>query len=169
MSAANLQPSNDPAERVPMQPREILRLLETTPLLGEMSTRERAVLAEVAEVVRCARDVELFGVGQEVRWWYLILNGRVAEAVRAPDGTWQSVRDAAAGECIGLDAVISGQPATVQATCVAACSFVRINAPNFNALLRGPGPASVKFQLAMQEALGTDLRAALTEMVRLAV
>ena len=29
--------------------------------------------------------------GQDVRWWYLILNGSVLEAVRAPDGTTLTV------------------------------------------------------------------------------
>ena len=156
---------HDPTAPVAMQPREILRLLETVPLLADMTTRERAVLAEMAEVTRCARDVVLLSPGQEVRWWYLILNGTVLESVRAPDGTWPAVREAGAGECMGLDAVLLSQPATVQATSVTPCSFVRVRANDFQALLRGTSPTSVKLAAAMHQALAQDLRAATKAMM----
>lgn len=160
-------PIPDPTERVMMAANEILRLLETVPMLAEMATRERAALAEVAEVVRCARDVQLFGVGQEVRWWYLVLNGQVQECVRAPDGSWQPVREVAAGNCFGLDAVLSNSPAATQATTLSASSFVRVNAGALQNLLRGSGAASVKLTVALNESLGQDLRAATITLAEL--
>lgn len=162
-------PPHDPTALVPLQPREILRLLETVPLLADMSTRERSVLADMAEVVRCTRDVVLFAAGQDVRWWYLILNGSVLEAVRAPDGTWQPVREAGAGECLALDVVFSGLPANVQATSLAPCSLVRVAAQDFKTLVHGTTPASVKLMAAMHEALAQDLRAATKAMIALQV
>ncbi len=154
-------------ERIALQPREILRLLETVPLLADMAIRERAVLAEVAEVVRCARDVELFGVGQDVRWWYLVLTGRVEESVRAPDGTWQVVREATTGQSVGLDSTVSGMPSATQVTAVMVTSFVRVPVLDLNRLLRGTGPVSIKLQAALNEELGRDLRAATLAMVEL--
>ena len=59
------RPHHDPTAPVAMQPREILRLLETVPLLAEMTTRERSVIADMAEVTRCARDVVLFRRGRK--------------------------------------------------------------------------------------------------------
>lgn len=162
-----IQPTHDPMERIPLQAREVLRLLETVPLLGDMATRERAVLAEVAEVVRCVTDVELFGIGQEVRWWYLVLNGRVEETVGAPDGTRQVVREATAGQSVGLDSVLSGMASATQVTSVMTSSFVRVPVPDLLRLLRGTGPVSIKLQTALNEELGRDLRAATLAMVDL--
>ena len=146
-----------------------MRLLETVPLLDEMATRERAVLAEAAEVVRCARDVQLFGVGQAVRWWYLLLNGAVEEAVRAPDGSWPVVRQVVAGQCVGLDSVLSGAPSATQATSVAVCAFVRMPVLDLHRILRGTGPVSVKLQVALNQELGRDLRAATAAMIALSL
>ena len=156
---------HDALEHVNMQPREVLRLLETVPLLGDLATRDRAVIAERGEVVRCAPDVQLFGVGQEVRWWYLLLNGRVEETVRAPDGSWPTVREVTAGHSIGLDSILTGMPAATQVSSVANCSFVRVPAADTLRLLRGNGPASIKLQAALNEEIGQDLRAATLAMV----
>ncbi len=153
--------------RLGLQPREILRLLETVPLLDDMATRERAVLAEVAEVVRCAANVQLFDADEDVRWWYLVLNGRVEETVRAPDGAWPVVREVDAGQCVGLDSVLSGSPSATRATAVMVSSFVRIPVPELHRLLRGTGPIAIKLQTALNEELGRDVRAATLAMIDL--
>ncbi len=160
-----IQSIHDPMERLPLEPREILRLLETVPLLSEMATRERAVLAEVAEVVRCARDVQLCGVGEDMRWWYLVLTGRVDETVHAPDGTWPVVREVVGGQCVALDGVLSGTPCATQVTAVMASTFVRIPVLDLHRLMRGAGPVSVKLLALLQQELGRDLRAATLAMI----
>lgn len=160
-------PAHDSMERVNLQPREVLRLLETVPLLGDLATRDRAVIAERGEVVRCGADVQLFGVGQEVRWWDLLLNGRVEELVRAPDGSWPRVREVTAGHSIGLDSILTGTTAGTQVSSVSSCSFVRVPAADTLRLLRGNGPASIKLQAALNEEIGQDLRAATLAMVDL--
>ncbi len=160
-----IAPSHDPFERLTLDPREILRLLETVPLLAEMATRERAVLAEVAEVARCARDVQLFGVGQEMRWWLMVLTGRVEESVRAPDGSWPVVREVAAGQCLALDCVLAGLPTVTQGRAVTGSTFIRVPVLDFQRLLRGHGAASIKLQLALHEELGRDLREVTMTMV----
>lgn len=159
--------THDPMEHVAMQPREVLRLLETVPMLGDLATRERAVIAEVAEVVRCFADVQLLGVGQEVRWWYLVLNGRVQETVRAPDGTWAVVREVGAGHSIGLDSILSGMTAATQVSSTATSSFVRVPAADVAKLLRAHSPVAMKLQAALTEEFGTDLRSAVLAMVEL--
>lgn len=166
MATAHL---HDPMARLGAQPREVLRVLETVELFADMTTRERSVLAEIAELVKCDRDVQVFGVGEDVRWWYLLLHGQIDESVRAPDGTWPVVRQVLSGQCVGLDSVLSGQPSATQATSVSACALVRIPVMQLHQVLRGSSVVSVKLQVALNAELGRDLRAATEAVIEMSV
>ena len=158
---------HDPMHRLSMEPREVLRLLESVSLLAELSVRERGVLAEFAEVTQCGRDVQIVNVGQEVRWWYVLLQGRVDVSVRAPDGTLPIVRELAAGQSIALDAVLSGTPSTSQITAISDAVFVRWQIGELQGLLRARSPVAVKLQVALTAELGKELRAATSAVIRL--
>ncbi len=162
-----ISPIHDPVDSVPLDTREILRLLESVPLLGDLATSERAVLAELGQVVRCNGGVQLVGVGEEVHWWYLVLNGRVHISLRAPDGTLPLVREIVAGQSVGLDSVLTGLPSATQVMSAMVCSFVRWSVADLQRLLRGHGPVALQLQATLHEELGRDLRAATVAMAEL--
>jgi CRP-like cAMP-binding protein len=158
----------DPVELVPLDARGVQRVLATIPWLADLDAEERQALAEIDQAVRCARMVELLRMGENVGWLYVLLKGRAEISIRAVDGTTPVLREVVAGQTIGLDGVLSGEPTLNQVVTTETCSFVRWPVADLHGLLRGQSAISMKLRALVQEELGRELRAATVVMARLA-
>jgi CRP-like cAMP-binding protein len=157
----------DPMERLPRQPRDILKLLEPIALFDELNLRERSMMAEVAEVVRCSGGTKLYEAGDEGRYLYCVLQGRLELRTTIGTGLTHGVREVPVGRLAGLDAVLTQQPYHLACAALENTAALRFHTSQLHQLLSIGTPAAIKLFAAMRTELGNDIRTATLQVVKL--
>lgn len=157
----------DPMERLARQPREVVKLLEPIALFDEMNLRERSMMAEVAEVVRCSGGTRLYDAGDEGRFLYCVLQGRLELRTTIGTGLTHGVREVPAGRLAGLDAVLTQQPYHLACVALENTAALRFHTAQLHQLLAIGTPAAIKLFAAMRSELGSDIRSATLQVVKL--
>lgn len=157
----------DPMQRLPRTPRDMLQLFETVDVFQETNLRERATLAEIAEVVRCAGGTKVFEAGEEGRYLYCVLQGRLELRAAAGPGTTHHVRGIPAGRLAGLDAVLTQQPYHLACFAVENTAALRFQTTQLHQMLAMGTPAAVKLFSAMRTELGSAIRDATMQVAKL--
>ena len=164
---ARLERVREPIERVRKAPRDIVALMGPIGLFEELSPRERAVVSEIAEVVRCLGRTKVFEAGDEGKYLYCVLQGRLELRTVTGPGMTHAVREIPAGRMAGLDAVLTQAP--YHMTCIALenTAALRFHTAQLHQLLGLGTPAAIKLFVAMRTELGADIRAATMQVVNL--
>lgn len=160
-------PRRDPMERLRKTPADIVRLMEPIPLFDELTLREKAILAELCEVVRCAAQTRVFEAGEEGRNLYVVLQGRLELRTVVSAGLTHGVREIPAGRLAGLDAVLLQSPYHLQCVALENTAALRFQTHQLHQLLASGTPAAVKLFVAMRAELGMEIRAATLQVVQL--
>lgn len=164
-SAYHALPEN--MERVQRSMRDVLRLLGDVPMLRDLHERERGVLAEIAEIVRCPGGTVLYEPGQAGTHLYIILQGRVEIRARVGPGIFHGVRVLEDGEAAGLDAALGGNDYHMQARSLEKTAALRFRTDALRTLIEAGRPAGVKLFGVLSNELGVQIRNSTVEVVRL--
>ena len=154
-------------ERVQRGVRDILRLISEIPLLRDLHERERSVLAEVVEIVRCPGGTVLYQQDQFGSHLYILLQGRVEIRSQVGPGIFHSMRDLGDGDVAGLDAALSGGDYHTQARALDKTAALRIRTDTLRKFVEAGQPAGIKLFVALTEQLGQQIRAATDDVVRI--
>lgn len=150
--------SGGPWQLVDRSPRERLGYMEGVAPLESMHVRERAALAEVAEIVRCHGGAVIYEGGDEGKFLYLIIQGGVHLRVSLGQNRWHVAHHLGPGAFIGLDAALTGSPYHLQAIATERTAAFRIKRDTIYAQLREGRPAMAKLYVKMGDALGELIR-----------
>ncbi len=159
--------SKDPMERLQRLPRDVLKLMEPISLFDELNLRERSMLSEVAEVVRCIGGTKVFDAGDEGKYLYCVLQGRLDLRTGVATGLTHSVREIPAGRLAGLDAVLTQQPYHMMCMALENTAALRFHTHQLHQLLAAGTPAAIKLFAALRTELGNDIRTATLQVVKL--
>ena len=165
--ASRPERARDPMERLRKPPREVLKLMEPIPLFEELNVRERTVLSEMAEVVRCSGGTKVFEGGDDGLYLYCVLKGRLELRTASAPGLTLAVREIPEGRLAGLDAVLTQAPYHMSCVALENTAAMRFHTSQLHQLLQAGTPAAIKLFVAMRLELGTDLRAATLQVTRL--
>jgi CRP-like cAMP-binding protein len=164
MSLADKFASHDPMERLPRTPRDVMTLLDGQPLFAGMTQRERGPFADVAEVVRCVGNTCVFAHGEEGRYLYLVLQGRLALRFNDKAAGVAGQCEVGPGQSAGSDAWMSQR--THDFSCVAVQNTAALRfptAPLRTWLLEGRTGA-VKLFAALRIELAEHIRRSAEEL-----
>ncbi len=92
----------------------VVTLLQRHPFVEEFQTAHIEMLTSMAKEVDFARDQVIFHEGDECHEFYLIVAGRVALEIEAPDQTFR-VQTLSAGDELGWSAILMGRGKHFQA------------------------------------------------------
>jgi len=73
----------------------------------------------------------LFAEGDQPRGIYLIHSGTIEFLIRARNGDWKRIREASAGEILGLECVLSRRPHDATARAITPCDLGFIERDSF--------------------------------------
>ena len=165
VSGAHRMPEN--MERVPRGVRDVLRLITEVPLLVDLHERERAVLAEIAEIVRCPGGTVLYEPGQSGSHLYVILQGRVEIRCQVGPGIYHTVRYLDDGDVAGIDAALGGGQYDMQARATDKTAALRFRTDTVRKLIEAGQPAGIKLFVALSDQLGQQIRQSTSDVVRM--
>jgi len=92
----------------------LLAVLRRHPFVEEFQPEHIELLTSIAKEVEFARDQVIFHEGDECHEFYLIVAGRVALEIEAPDHTFR-VQTLTAGDELGWSAILMGRGKHFQA------------------------------------------------------
>jgi CRP-like cAMP-binding protein len=92
----------------------VVTLLQRHPFVEEFQPAHIEILTSMAKEVDFARDQVIFHEGDECHEFYLIVAGRVALEIEAPDQTFR-VQTLSAGDELGWSAILMGRGKHFQA------------------------------------------------------
>lgn len=157
----------DGMERVQRGTRDVLRLITDVPMLQDLHDRERAVLAEVVEIVRCPGGTVLYEQGQFGSHLYILLQGRVELRSQVGPGIYHSLAVLTDGDVVGLDAALSGGDYHTQARAQDKTAALRVRTDTLRKFIEAGRPAGIKLFVALSDRLGQQIRAATDDVVRI--
>jgi CRP-like cAMP-binding protein len=157
----------DPMQRIRKLAREVQKLIEPLPLFAGLNVREQALFAEIAEVVRCAGGVKVFDGGEEGRYLYIVVQGRLELKTPTGAGLFYGVREIVAGRPAGIDAVLMRAPYHMTCVALEPTAALRFQTAHLHKMLDNAVPAAIKLFTALRAEMGDDIRAATLEVVQL--
>ena len=154
-------------ERLERPQRDVLVLMESIEIVCDLTLRERGVLAEIAEIVRCPGGEVVYQAGEPGRHLYCVLKGRMALRATTAPGMTFTVREVTPGKSAGIDAVLN--QSLHHMTCHAAehLAALRFSTAKLHHLLGLGNPAAVKLFVALRAELSGQLREATPHFVQL--
>jgi len=154
-------------ERVQRSVRDVLRLIAEVPLLADLHERERAVLAEIAEIVRCPGGTVLYEPGQMGTHLYIILQGQVEIRSQVGPGIYHAVRRLEDGDVAGIDAALGGGEYHMQARALDKTAALRFRTDTLRKFIEAGKPAGIKLFVALSDELGMQIRSSTMDVVRM--
>ena len=158
----------DPMEVLDKPQRDILALMDEVQLFADLNLRERVALAEIAEVVRCpGGDTIVFEPGEEGRFLYCVIKGRLEVRATIGTGLTHTVREVGPGHTAAIDVVLTQTPHHMTCYAVETMAGLRFHAAKLHQLLSIGTPAAIKLFAAMRAELGADMRDVTLHVVKL--
>ncbi len=160
-------PFVDRMERLQRPARDIVKLMADLPLFEQLTERERASLAELAELARCPGGTVVFESGEEGRYVYCVIQGTLELRTRTGPGIFHEVRTIGVGQVTGLDAMLSGSPYHMKCVALEGTATLRFRSEQMRELLAAGRPFAIKFFNSLCDELGSQIREATLAVVRM--
>lgn len=160
--------ARDPMELLDKPQRDVIALMDEVKLFADLNLRERGTLADIAQVVRCpGGDTLVFEAGEEGRFLYCVIKGRLEIRATIGTGLMHTVREVGPGQSAAIDVVLTQAPHHMGCYAVETMAGLRFHTAKLHQLLAIGTPAAIKLFTAMRAEVGGDLREVTLQVVRL--
>lgn len=145
--------------------REVIKFLDDIELFDELNAREKEAIADMVNIVRCPGGTVVYESGDEGAHLYVVIQGEMELRTRVGPGMQHTFRMIEAGQCAGLDAMLSRSDYHMQCIARDKTAALRFRSAELHQALDNGHTGVVKLFAALGMQLGQQIRRATLEVV----